>query len=290
MIFLNILKETSQLIDFKGRIFVINTLLLSIIFMTINFFTAVRYNLISVENYLQNNQQIRVLLKEGISEDNIKSFEEELNKNPKITFHAFGAKELTVKSLEKRINLNITENNAIKNHMAIYFGDVKDIKEVEAYIKTLGEKEYVAGVLFNKELFEKIMNTKLTFNYIRTGVAFAFIIPLYLLIFLVFRLNFVHYEEELLQKYMNKKNGFTVLLPYYLKKIINVLLAWCISYTVFSIFYTKVETLLYLLNPNINFILFENLPKLTFIIQILISLFLIILASLFIQKKRVTKR
>jgi len=290
MIFLNILKETSQLIDFKGRIFVINTLLLSIIFMTINFFTAVRYNLISVENYLQNNQQIRVLLKEGTSEENIKSFEEELNKNPKITFHAFGAKELTVKSLEKRINLNITENNAIKNHMAIYFGDVKDIKEVEAYIKTLGEKEYVAGVLFNKELFEKIMNTKLTFNYIRTGVAFAFITPLYLLIFLVFRLNFVHYEEELLQKYMNKKNGFTVLLPYYLKKIINVLLAWCISYTVFSIFYTKVETLLYLLNPNINFILFENLPKLTFIIQILISLFLIIMASLFIQKKRVTKR
>ena len=290
MIFLNILRETSQLIDFKGRIFVINTLLLSIIFMTINFFTAVRYNLISLENYLQNNQQIRVLLKEGTSEENIKSFEEELNKNPKITFHAFGAKELTVKSLEKRINLNITENNAIKNHMAIYFGEVKDIAEVENYIKTLSGKEYIAGVLFNKELFTKILNTKLTFSYIRTGVIFAFIIPLYLLIFLLFRLNFVHYEEELFQKYLNKKNGLAVLIPYYLKKVINVLLAWCISYTIFSIFYTKVETLLYLLNPNINFILFENLPKTTFIVQILVSLFLIIFASLFIQKKRVTKR
>lgn len=290
MILANILRETSQLIDFKGRIFVINTLLLSIIFMTINFFGVVRYNLVNIENYLENNQQIRVLLKEGTSEDNIKSFEEELNKNAKVKFHAFGAKELTIKSLEKRINLNITENNALKNHMAIYFGNLQNIGEVESYVNSLGEKEYVEKVLFNKSLFEKILNTKKTFGYIRTGLLYAFIIPLYLLIYLVFRLNFVHYEEELFQKYLHKKNGFLVLLPYYLKKIINVLLAWCISYTTFSIFYTKVESLLYLLNPNVNFIVFENLPKSIFLIQIIGSLFMIILASLFIQKKRVAKR
>lgn len=286
----NILKETSQLIDYKGRIFVINTLLLSIIFMTINFFGAVRYNLINIEHYLENNQQIRVLLKEGTSEENIKSFEEELNKNPKIEFHAFGAKELTVKSLEKRIDLNITKNNALKDHMAVYFGNVQSIIEIEEYVNSLKEKEYVERVLFNKELFQKIINTKKTFSYIRSGLLYAFVFPLYLLIFLVFRLNFVHYEEELFQKYMSKKNGLLVLLPYYLKKIINVLLAWCISYTLFSIFYTKVETLLYLLNPNVNFILFENLPKVTFLIQIIISTLLIIFSSLFIQKKRVTKR
>ena len=91
----NILKETSQLIDFKGRIFVINTLLLSIIFMTINFFGVVRYNIVNIENYLENNQQIRVLLKEGVSPETVKLFEEELSKDPKIAFHAFGAKELT---------------------------------------------------------------------------------------------------------------------------------------------------------------------------------------------------
>lgn len=286
----NILKETSQLIDFKGRIFVINTLLLSIIFMTINFFTAVRYNFINMENYLQNNQEIRVVFKEGTSEENIKGFEEELNGNPKVAFHAFGAKEITIKSLEKKINLDITKNNAIKDHMAIYFGDVKNISEVETYINMLSQKEYVDKVLFNKALFEKILKTKLTFNYIRTGLLYGFIVPLYLLIFLLFRLNYVHYEEELFQKYLHKKNGLVVLVPYYLKKIINVLLAGCISYTLFSIFYTKIESLLYVLNPNVNFILFENLPKSNLIIQLALSSFLVIFASLFIQKRRVAKR
>lgn len=287
---MNIFRETSQLIDFKGRIFVINTLLLSIIFMTMNFFTAVRFNISSVENYLVNNQQIRVLFKEETSEDTIKSFEMELNNDSKVAFHAYGSKELTVKDLEKKINLNITENNSIKNHMAIFFREVQDIKEIENYVDSVSKKEYVERVLFNKELFEKIIKTKKTFSYIRKGLLYAFIIPLYVFIFLLFRLNYVHYEEELFQKYLHKRNGFKVLLPYYLKKVIIVLLAWCISYTAFSIFYTRVETLLYILNPNVNFILFENLPKMTFLIQIIISLFLIILASFFIQKKRVNKR
>lgn len=287
---MNIFRETSQLIDFKGRIFVINTLLLSIIFMTMNFFTAVRFNISSVENYLVNNQQIRVLFKEETSEETIKSFEMELNNDSKVAFHAYGSKELTVKDLEKKINLNITENNSIKNHMAIFFREVQDIKEIENYVDSVSKKEYVERVLFNKELFEKIIKTKKTFSYIRKGLLYAFIIPLYVFIFLLFRLNYVHYEEELFQKYLHKRNGFKVLLPYYLKKVIIVLLAWCISYTAFSIFYTRVETLLYILNPNVNFILFENLPKMTFLIQIIISLFLIILASFFIQKKRVNKR
>ncbi len=287
---MNIFRETSQLIDFKGRIFVINTLLLGIIFMTMNFFTAVRFNISSVENYLVNNQQIRVLFKEETSEDTIKSFEMELNNDPKVAFHAYGSKELTVKDLEKKINLNITENNSIKNHMAIFFREVQDIKEIENYVDSVSKKEYVERVLFNKELFEKIIKTKKTFSYIRKGLLYAFIIPLYVFIFLLFRLNYVHYEEELFQKYLHKRNGFKVLLPYYLKKVIIVLLAWCISYTAFSIFYTRVETLLYILNPNVNFILFENLPKMTFLIQIIISLFLIIFASFFIQKKRVNKR
>lgn len=287
---MNILKETSQLIDFKGRIFVLNTLLLSIIFMTINFFTAIRYNILSVENYLTNNQQIRVLLKEGVTEETVKKFEIELNNDSKVAFHAYGSKELTIKDLEQKINLNITENNAIRNHMSIFFGKVNNIKEIESYVEDLSKKEYIERVLFNKELFEKIINTKNTFSYIRQGFLYVFIIPLYILVFLLFRLNYVHYEEELFQKYLHKKNGLQVLLPYYLKKVIIVLLAWCISYTVFSIFYTRVETLLYMLNPNVNFILFENLPKVTFLIQIVISLFLIIGASFFIQKKRVAKR
>lgn len=287
---MNIFRETSQLIDFKGRIFVINTLLLSIIFMTMNFFTAVRFNISSVENYLVNNQQIRVLFKEETSEETIKNFEMELNNDSKVAFHAYGSKELTVKDLEKKINLNITENNSIKNHMAIFFREVQDIKEIENYVDAVSKKEYIERVLFNKELFEKIIKTKKTFSYIRQGLLYAFIIPLYVFIFLLFRLNYVHYEEELFQKYLHKRNGFKVLLPYYLKKVIIVLLAWCISYTVFSIFYTRVETLLYILNPNVNFILFENLPKMTFLIQIIISLVLIILASFFIQKKRVNKR
>ena len=62
------------------------------------------------------------------------------------------------------------------------------------------------------------------------------------------------------------------------------MLAWCISYTIFSIFYTKVESLLFVLNPNINFVLFENLPKITFIIPIIVSTVLMLLASLFIKK------
>ena len=149
-----------------------------------NFFTAVRFNISSVENYLVNNQQIRVLFKEETSEEAIKNFEMELNNDTKVAFHAYGSKELTVKDLEKKINLNITENNSIKNHIAIFFREVQDIKEIENYVDSVSKKEYVERVLFNKELFEKIIKTKKTFSYIRKGLLYAFIIPLYVFIFL----------------------------------------------------------------------------------------------------------
>jgi hypothetical protein len=69
--------------------------------------------------------------------------------------------------------------------------------EVEVYIDKLSKREFTERVLFNKELFEKILNTKKTFEYIRKGTMNFFIVPLYFLVFLVFRLNFVNYEEEI---------------------------------------------------------------------------------------------
>lgn len=285
-----ILKETSKLIDFKGRIFIINTLLLSVIFMTINFFGTVRYNVINVQEYLKNNQQIRILLREGVSEETVKQFEEELSNDKKIAYHAYGAKELTVKSLERKINLDITKNNTIRDHITIFFGDVKDISEVETYVAELEKREFTEKVLFNKEMFQTLMNTENTFKFIANGVLGFFIVPLYLVVFLIFKLNFVNYEDELFEKVTFVKNGLKVITPYFLKKLINILIAWCISYTIFSVFYTKVESLLLVLNPNINFVIFENLPKLLFLNQIGIAIGLLLLAIFFIRKKGGNKR
>lgn len=280
----NILKETSRLIDFKGRIFVINTLLLSIIFILLNFFNALKYNILNIENYLNNNQQIRVLFKEDVSEETIKQFENELIKDPKVTYHAFGAKELTVKSLEEKIKLNIAENNSIRNHMSIFLGNMNNINDVQSYVDSLNKREFTERVLFNKELFTKIINTKNVFHYFQTRLVYIFIIPLYLLMYLLFRLNFINYEDELFIKYSQKQKGTMILAPYYLKKIINILVGWCISYIVFSVFYTKIESLLFVLNPNMNFVIFENIPRLSLILPIIISIILVLLAGLFVKK------
>lgn len=87
-------------------------------------------------------------------------------------------------------------------------------------------------------------------------------------------------------KVFSKTKGTMILAPYYLKKIINILVGWCISYIIFSVFYTKIESLLFVLNPNMNFVIFENIPRLSLILPIIISIVLVLLAGLFVKKWR----
>ena len=90
-------------------------------------------------------------------------------------------------------------------------------------LNNLSKREFTERVLFNKELFAKIINTKNVFHYFQTRLVYIFIIPLYLLMYLLFRLNFINYEDELFIKYSQKQKGTMILAPYYLKKIINIL-------------------------------------------------------------------
>lgn len=284
---MKLLEETRNLIDYKSRIFIINTFVLGIIFIIMNFFTVTKYNLENVEEYLGRNIQVKLVLKEMLSESSIKAYEEKLIAIEKIDYHSYTAKELAVKDLEKRMNLDFSEKNPLKNTMTVYTKDIKSVEEVKEIIGTINDPNIVDKVLFNEELVGKLINAKVTMRKLKNEIVLFFTIPLFIFIYLIFKLNFINYEEELLKKYLNaEKNGY-VISPYFLKKAFNIFLGWGIAYVVFGFFYGSAEKLLYGLNTSFNIISFENLPKSMFLYQFIISLIILLFSGLFIRTKGV---
>ena len=73
--------------------------------------------------------------------------------------------------------------------MSIFLGNMNNMNDVQNYVDSLSKREFTERVLFNKELFAKIINTKNVFHYFQTRLVYIFIIPLYLLMYLLFRLS-----------------------------------------------------------------------------------------------------
>lgn len=275
--------ETRELIDYKSRIFIINTLLLSILFIVMNFFTVVKYNLINLDAYLGSNIQIKLLLKDMVENKKIEEFEKELIEYENVDYHAYSAKELAIKALETKMNLNMSQRNPLKNSITIYTKEIEDINQVEELVKRFESKDIVKKVLFNKELVKKILVGKRTMRNLKAQISLYFTIPLFIFIYLVFKLNFISYERELKEKYKNTDRVFWTISPYFAKKILNILLAWVVALVVFNSFYKGVESLLYQMSPNINIIVYESLPKSIFINQLIISLIILVFSGMFIK-------
>ncbi len=282
---MKLLEETRNLIDYKSRIFIINTFVLGIIFIIMNFFTVTKFNLENVEEYLGRNIQVKLVLKDMLSESTVKSYEEKLITLEKVDYHSYSAKELAVKDLEKRMNLDFSQKNPLKNTMTIYTRDINSVEEVKEVINSINDPNVVEKILFNEELVGKLINAKVTMRKLKNEIVIFFTVPLFVFIFLIFKLNFINYEEELMKKYLNaEKNGY-VISPYFLKKAFNIFLGWAIAYVIFGFFYGSAEKLLYGLNTSFNIILFENLPKSMFIYQLIISLIILLFSGLFIRTK-----
>jgi|GEM_PF-5220908 len=281
--FYYLIEETKQLINYKGRIFIINTVILAIIFLLMNFFVISKYNMNNIEAYFSRNIQIKLLLKDFIKEDKIIEFEKELIKKNNIDYHSYNARELAIKTLENRMNLSISQRNPLKNSFIIYTKDIKNIKEVEALASYFENIDIVEKVLFNRELVTKLIKAKETMSKLKIKMNIFFIFPLFIFIYLVFKLNFINYEDELSEKYKREGKGILVFSPYFLKKLLNIVLAWTISLLFFSNFYQSSEKLLYDMSPNINIVVYESLPKSLFLNQLMISIAILIIATMFVR-------
>lgn len=284
-----LIDETRRLIGHKSRIFIINTLLLSIIFLIMNFFTISRYNLDNIEAYLARNIQIKLLLKDGIKKETIQDFERELINMENVDYYSYSAKELAIKSLEKKMKLNLSQRNPLKNSITIYTRDIKGFAEVEKLSQYFENKELVEKVLFNKELVDKLIKSRKIMEGLKFKISIFFIIPLFIFIYLIFKLNFINYENELNEKYEIEGRKMRVIFPYFLKKILNIILAWIVSIVIFGSFYQGAEKMLYNISPNINIVIYESLPKSLFVNQLIISIILMIFSGLFIRIKEVEK-
>lgn len=281
--FYYLIEETKQLINYKGRIFIINTVILAIIFLLMNFFVISKYNMNNIEAYFSRNIQIKLLLKDFIKEDKIIEFEKELIGKNNIDYHSYNARELAIKTLENRMNLSISQRNPLKNSFIIYTKDIKNIKEVEALASYFENIDIVEKVLFNRELVAKLIKAKETIRKLKTKMNIFFIFPLFIFIYLVFKLNFINYEDELSEKYKREGKGILVFSPYFLKKLLNIVLAWTISLLFFSNFYQSSEKLLYDMSPNINIVVYESLPKSLFVNQLIVSIAILIIATMFVR-------
>lgn len=281
--FYYLVAETKQLINYKGRIFIINTVILGIIFLLMNFFVISKYNINNVEAYFSRNIQIKLLLKDFVKEDKIIEFEKELIGKNNIDYHSYNARELAIKTLENRMNLSISQRNPLKNSFIIYTKDIKNIKEVEALASYLENVDIVEKVLFNRELITKLIKAKETMAKLKTKMNIFFVLPLFIFIYLIFKLNFINYEDELSEKYKREGKGILVFSPYFLKKLLNIVLAWTISLVFFSNFYQSSEKLLYDMSPNINIVVYESLPKSIFINPLIISVVILIIATMFVR-------
>ena len=216
-----LIDETRRLIGHKSRIFIINTLLLSIIFLIMNFFTISRYNLDNIEAYLARNIQIKLMLKDGIKKETIQDFERELINMDNVDYYSYSAKELAIKSLEKKMKLNLSQRNPLKNSITIYTRDIKGLAEVEKLSQFFENKELVEKVLFNKELVDKLIKSRKIMEGLKFKISIFFIIPLFIFIYLVFKLNFINYENELNEKYETEGRKMSVIFSLFPQKNIK---------------------------------------------------------------------
>ena len=163
-------KATNNLIS----LFVINTIVL--FFLSIALFTYLKSS--SIENYFKENVTVNIYLKNSSRDNEIKQINKFLNLNENVKSIEFISKEDAAELFTKEIGeefVGFLGYNPLLDLISVrLFGDKIDIYNIEEFIESLDNFEFIEEVEYDKPLVESLVN-----NFERIGVLIIIISVLF---------------------------------------------------------------------------------------------------------------
>ena len=163
-------KATNNLIS----LFVINTIVL--FFLSIALFTYLKSS--SIENYFKENVTVNVYLKNSSRDNDVKQINKFLNLNENVKSIEFISKENAAELFTNEIGeefVGFLGYNPLLDLISVrLFGDKIDIYNIEEFIESLDNFEFIEEVEYDKPLVESLVN-----NFERIGVLIIIISVLF---------------------------------------------------------------------------------------------------------------
>jgi cell division transport system permease protein len=163
-------KATNNLIS----LFVINTIVL--FFLSIALFTYLKSS--SIENYFKENVTVNIYLNNSSRDNDIKQINKFLNLNENVKSIEFISKEDAAELFTKEIGeefVGFLGYNPLLDLISVrLFGDKIDIYNIEEFIESLDNFEFIEEVEYDKPLVESLVN-----NFERIGVLIIIISVLF---------------------------------------------------------------------------------------------------------------
>ena len=163
-------KATNNLIS----LFVINTIVL--FFLSIALFTYLKSS--SIENYFKENVTVNIYLKNTSRDNDVKQINKFLNLNENVKSIEFISKEDAAELFTKEIGeefVGFLGYNPLLDLISVrLFGDKIDIYNIEEFIESLDNFEFIEEVEYDKPLVESLVN-----NFERIGVLIIIISVLF---------------------------------------------------------------------------------------------------------------
>jgi len=163
-------KSTNNLIS----LFVINTIVL--FFLSIALFTYLKSS--SIENYFKENVTVNIYLKNSSRDSDIKQINKFLNLNENVKSIEFISKEDAAELFTNEIGeefVGFLGYNPLLDLISVrLFGDKIDIYNIEEFIESLDNFEFIEEVEYDKPLVESLVN-----NFERIGVLIIIISVLF---------------------------------------------------------------------------------------------------------------
>ena len=154
-------KATNNLIS----LFVINTIVL--FFLSIALFTYLKSS--SIENYFKENVTVNIYLNNSSRDNDIKQINKFLNLNENVKSIEFISKEDAAELFTNEIGeefVGFLGYNPLLDLISVWlFGDKIDIYNIEEFIESLDNFEFIEEVEYDKPLVESLVN-----NFERIGV------------------------------------------------------------------------------------------------------------------------
>lgn len=163
-------KSSNNLIS----LFVINTIVL--FFLSIALFTYLKSS--SIENYFKENVTVNIYLKNTSRDNDVKQINKFLNLNENVKSIEFISKEDAAELFTNEIGeefVGFLGYNPLLDLISVrLFGDKIDIYNIEEFIESLDNFEFIEEVEYDKPLVESLVN-----NFERIGVLIIIISVLF---------------------------------------------------------------------------------------------------------------
>ena len=154
-------KSSNNLIS----LFVINTVVL--FFLSIALFTYLKSS--SIENYFKENVTVSIYLKNSSRDNDVKQINKFLNLNDNVKSIEFISKEDAAELFTKEIGeefVGFLGYNPLLDLISVrLFGDKIDIYNIEEFIESLDNFEFIEEIEYDKPLVESLVN-----NFERIGI------------------------------------------------------------------------------------------------------------------------